>query len=82
VLGEPPLEMLRYQQRFAFFDLDNACTEVRHVNLSDEVLDSDLGAVLARITREVELANPGIVVVDSLRTAIRSESVCRLEFRD
>ena len=72
VLGEPPLKMLRYQQQFSFFELGKVGSEVRYINLSDEVLERDLGAVLARISREVELANPGIVVVDSFRTAIRS----------
>ena len=72
VLGEPPLKMLRYQQQFSFFDLSRVGSEIRYINLGDEVLERDLGAVLARITREVELANPGIVVVDSFRTAIRS----------
>lgn len=72
VLGEPPLKMLRYQQQFSFFDLSRVGSEVRFINLSDEVLARDLGAVLARITREVELANPGVVVVDSFRTAIQS----------
>ena len=72
VLGEPPLKMLRYQQQFSFFELGKVGSEVRYINLSDEVLGRDLGAVLARISREVELANPGIVVVDSFRTAIRS----------
>jgi circadian clock protein KaiC len=72
VLGEPPLKMLRYQQQFTFFDLDRVGSEVRFVNLSEEALDRDLDAVLARISQEVDMANPGIVVVDSFRTAIRS----------
>lgn len=72
VLGEPPLKMLRYQQQFSFFDLARVGRDIRFVNLSEEVLDGNLGAVLERISREVELANPGIVVVDSFRTVIRS----------
>jgi circadian clock protein KaiC len=35
------------------------------------VLEKDLGAVLAEITREVEKANPSVVVVDSFRTMVR-----------
>jgi circadian clock protein KaiC len=34
-------------------------------------LDQDMGAVLDRITKEVEASNPKIVVVDSFRTVIR-----------
>jgi circadian clock protein KaiC len=75
VLGEPPLKMLRYQQQFDFFDLLRAGTEVRFLNLSEEVLQRDLNAVFDRIVREVEQANPGVVVVDSFRTVIRTEEV-------
>ncbi|MBA2683836.1 MAG: AAA family ATPase [Gemmatimonadaceae bacterium] len=68
VLGEPTLKMLRYQQQFAFFDQERVGNAVRYVNLSEEVLSGDLGAVLARMTDEVERRKPGIVVVDSFRT--------------
>ena len=72
VLGEPPIKMLRYQQQFDFFDVSRVGTEIRFLNLSEEVLERDLGAVFDRIVGEVERANPGIVVVDSFRTVIRS----------
>jgi circadian clock protein KaiC len=71
VLGEPTLKMLRYQQNYAFFDADKVDTAIRFINLSDEVIAGDLSAVLARIVREVEASNPGIVVVDSFRTVLR-----------
>lgn len=72
VLGEPPLKMLRYQQQFDFFDLSRVGTDVRFLNLSDEVMKRDLNTVFDRIVAEVESANPGIVVVDSFRTVIRT----------
>ena len=34
-------------------------------------MEKDLGAVLEEITREVEKANPAVVVVDSFRTMVR-----------
>ncbi len=71
VLGEPTLKMLRYQQQFDFFDVDKVESSVRFINLSDTVLESDLGAVLDRIRAEVEAASPGLVFVDSFRTLIR-----------
>jgi circadian clock protein KaiC len=71
VLGEPPLKMLRYQQQFSFFDLAKVSQSVHFVNLSDEVLEDGLGAVLERIIQEVESAKPSLVVVDSFRTVIR-----------
>src|SRR5579883_1775310 len=71
VLGEPALKMLRYQQQFRFFDPTKLNTAVRFINLSHVVLEKNLDAVLAEIVKEVEAANPGIVVVDSFRTVVR-----------
>jgi circadian clock protein KaiC len=63
--------MLRYQQQFSFFDPAKLSDSIRFVNLSDLVLENDLGTVLEEITRQVEAASPGIVVVDSFRTVVR-----------
>ena len=76
ILGEPTLKMLRYQQQFEFFDAGKVEKSVRFINLSDTVMESDLGAVLERIQAEVEAASPGLVFIDSFRTLIRkSQSV-------
>jgi circadian clock protein KaiC len=71
VLGEPAIKMLRYQQQFRFFDVAKMNDAVRFINLSQLVLEEDLGAVLAEIVRSVEAAKPGVVVVDSFRTVVR-----------
>ncbi len=71
VLGEPALKMLRYQQQFSFFDPAKLIKSVRFINLSDLVLEKDLGAVLEEIIREVQASKPGMVVVDSFRTVVR-----------
>jgi circadian clock protein KaiC len=71
VLGEPALKMLRYQQSYTFFNPEKVESEIRFINLSDEVLAGDLGSVLDRIVLEVESSNPRIVVVDSFRTVLR-----------
>jgi len=71
ILGEPTLKMLRYQQQFSFFDAAKVEGAVRFINLSNTVLESDLGAVLETIKAEVEAASPGMVFVDSFRTLIR-----------
>jgi circadian clock protein KaiC len=71
VLGEPAIKMLRYQQQFRFFDPAKLNTAVRFINLSQVVLEKDLGAVLEEIIKEVEAASPGVVVVDSFRTVVR-----------
>ncbi len=71
VLGEPAIKMLRYQQQYSFFDRAKLDGAIRFINLSQVVLDQDLGAVLNSIVTEVEASQPGIVVVDSFRTVVR-----------
>jgi circadian clock protein KaiC len=77
VLGEPPIKMLRYQQQFSFFDPDKLDGAIRFVNLSQEVMEQDLGVVLDRIVREVEETSPGVVVVDSFRSVARAAQTFR-----
>ena len=72
VLGEPPVKMLRYQQQFSFFDAARVTESIRFISLAAEVRDGGLSQILKRIVKEVEAASPGLVVVDSFRTAIRS----------
>jgi len=71
VLGEPAIKMLRYQQQFRFFDHAKMDGSIRFVNLSQFVLEKDLGAVLDEIIKEVEAVDARIVVVDSFRTVVR-----------
>ncbi|MEX0611763.1 MAG: ATPase domain-containing protein [Pirellulales bacterium] len=71
VLGEPAIKMLRYQQQYSFFDDAKMDRAIRFINLSQIVLNQDLGAVLDAIIKEVEASTPGIVVVDSFRTVVR-----------
>lgn len=71
VLGEPAIKMLRYQQQFGFFDPAKMSQSIRFINLSQVVLESDLGAVLDEIVKEVEATNPAIVIVDSFRAVVR-----------
>ncbi len=71
VLGESAIKMLRYQQQYTFFDPAKLPGSIRFINLSQVVLEKDLGAVLAEIIREVEKASPAVVVVDSFRTMVR-----------
>src|SRR5437868_8379021 len=67
VLGEPALKMLRYQQQYTFFDLSQLNSSVHFFNLGQVLVDRGLAGILEEITREVEAANPSIVVVDSFR---------------
>ena len=81
LLGETALKMLRYQQQFDFFDLSRVGTDVHFTNLSEDALAGDLDRVLARIIEEVERLRPGIVVVDSFRSLIRTHASERSDVR-
>jgi circadian clock protein KaiC len=72
VLGEPPVKMLRYQQQFTFFDAAKVNGSIRFINVAPEALEGGLTQILKRIVKEVEAASPGIVIVDSFRTAVRT----------
>lgn len=73
VLGEPPLKMLRYLQQMSFFDPEKVGTVIHFIDLSEEVLQGDLGKVLERIVEKVKETEPALVVVDSFRTVVRSQ---------
>ena len=72
VLGEPPLKMLRYQQQYAFFDLDKVGESIRYVNLAEDLRSGDFGGVLERVMREVEDFEPSLVFVDSFRSVVQT----------
>ena len=71
VLGEPAIKMLRYQQKYKFFDESKLGEAVHFINLTQLVLEQNLNAVLAEIVKQVTTINPAIVVVDSFRTVMR-----------
>jgi circadian clock protein KaiC len=72
LLGETSLKMMRYQRRFGFFDTGRVGSTVHFLNLSEEALAGDLDTVLARIVAEVGQLHPGVVVVDSFRSLVRT----------
>jgi len=74
VLGEPALKMLRYQQQYDFFDGDRLNSSIRFFNLGSVLIEGGLPAVMAEIAKQVETLNPGLVVVDSFRSVIRTAS--------
>ncbi len=84
LLGETSLKILRYQQRFDFFDLGRIGSEVHFLNLSEEALTGDLDGVLIRILAEIDRVHPGVVVIDSYRSLIRDrtseEAASQLEY--
>jgi circadian clock protein KaiC len=72
VLGEPPLKMLRYLQQMSFFEPEKVGSVIHFMDLSEEVLQGDLGNVLQQIVDKVKATEPALVVVDSFRTVVRS----------
>jgi circadian clock protein KaiC len=80
ILGESPIKMLRYQQQYTFFNPAKLNGTIRFINLSQVVIEKDLSAVLDMIVKEVEAANPSIVVVDSFRTALRKKTEMETQF--
>jgi circadian clock protein KaiC len=72
VLGESALRMLRYQQQYSFFDESMLGKDIRFINLAELILEEDFNAVLGEIIEHVKAVNPGIVIVDSFRTIVRS----------
>jgi len=71
VLGEPAIKMLRYQQKYSFFDESKLGKAIHFINLSQLVLEQNLNAVLEEIIKQVTAINPATVVVDSFRTVMR-----------
>lgn len=70
--GEPALKMLRYQQQFPFFQIEQVNQSVRFVNLPDDLLDGDFDHVTARIADEIKAYAPSFVFVDSFRSVTQS----------
>jgi circadian clock protein KaiC len=81
VLGEPALKMLRYQQQYSFFDISKLTSSIRFINLTQVLVEQGLAGILETITKEVEKANPGIVVVDSFRTVVRKARESEIEIQ-
>ena len=75
VLGEPALKMLRYQQKYSFFDESELGESIHFINLTQLVLEQNLSAVLEEIVKQVKAIKPAIVVVDSFRTVMRNATV-------
>ena len=72
VLGEPPREMLRYQQKFSFFDVEKVGPAIGDVNLGETLRAGDFSGVLERIMAEVEEFSPALVFVDSFRSVVQT----------
>ena len=63
-----------YQQQFTFFDPAKMGGMIRFINLSQVVLDHDLGAVLDAIVKEVETFQNTLMRVKYAQVPVISES--------
>ena len=79
VLGEPAIKMLRYQQKYYFFDESKLNKAIHFINLTELVLKQDLNAVLEEIIKQVATIGPTIVAVDSFRSIMRKAAPSRSE---
>jgi circadian clock protein KaiC len=73
VLGELPLKMLRYQQRFDFFNPMLVRQSLHYVNISEETAAGDLEQVQQRIAHEVHKHQPAFVFLDSIREVLLAD---------
>lgn len=67
-LGEPAVKLLRYQQQFAFFDVDKVNAVIRFVNLADDFAVGNYARVVDRMQAEMAAFSPSLVFVDSFRS--------------
>ena len=81
VLGEPAFKMLRYQQQYSFFEIAKLNNAVRFINLNEVLVDRGVAGILEEITKEVEAANPKIVVVDSFRSVMREADASAMQIQ-
>ena len=64
--------MLRYQQQFPFFDVEQVNKTIRYVNLADVLQKGDFSQVLEHIVQEVRASSPRLVFVDSFRSVVQA----------
>jgi circadian clock protein KaiC len=70
ILGEPPLKMLRFQQQYSFFDIAQVGTNLKYVNLADDLQNGGYDSVLERIMTEVEGFQPTTIFIDSFKSTL------------
>ncbi len=66
-LSEPPLKMLRYMQKFAFFDAQKLGSSVIYLDIGETLLEKGLEGTLASIVEHVEEHQPAIVSMEGFK---------------
>ncbi len=66
-LSEPAMKVLRYLQKFTFFDAEKVGTEVIYLDIGEVIRDKGLEDATAIIVEHVQEHKPAIVGVDSFK---------------
>ncbi|MGO8996515.1 MAG: RAD55 family ATPase [Polyangiaceae bacterium] len=66
-LSEPLAKMVRYLQRFDFFDADKLGTSVVYEDIGPELVKGGITALLKCVERAIEATGPKVIVIDSFR---------------
>lgn len=72
IVGEPPLKMLRFQQQYAYFDIQKVGVSIKYFNLADSLQQGGFEGVLERILKEVEDFLPELIFVDSFKSVVHA----------
>jgi circadian clock protein KaiC len=78
-LGEPSLKMLRYQQRFSFYDAAKVGESLHFVSLADAAATEDRAGLIDLILRRLDEHRASLVVLDSFRAMFPSVSPAELQ---
>jgi circadian clock protein KaiC len=79
-LSEPAFKMIRYQQRFSYFDVAKLNESVFYVDIGQIIRQEGLDEAIEAISCEVERHSPQFIVIDSFK-AIHDLAGSRTEVR-
>ncbi len=66
-LSEPITKMVRYLQRFAFFEDHKLGSQVLYEDIGPELLAGGVAALITCVERAIEKSGPKILIIDSFR---------------
>src|SRR5689334_4116296 len=66
-LSEPLDKVIKYLQRFHFFDVEKMGRTVLYEGFGDELAKSGVGALLPKLKHSIKTLSPKIIVIDSFK---------------
>jgi circadian clock protein KaiC len=79
-LSEPVAKVVRYLERFTFYDESKLATEVHYDDVGARLATDGMGAILPVIEEAIKTLGPKIIVIDSFK-ALHDLAPSVLEFR-